>query len=461
MREFWKDMDDRILAELYASRAGADFIEELVTKFGSRFGGSDQEREAGHFLAERLLELGVDKAWTEPFQCHGWIRKETTLYMTSPIEKQLDCIALPNCPAGEVEAPLVYLGDGDPQTYADYREQLKGAIAMVSTANPAFYHRGMHRGEKLGRAVEAGVIGFIWMRGEGGGLPETGSARFGQNCEVPVISVSLETGMEILRAGKKGPIRLKIWSNNQSGPTTSYNAVGEIRGKTKPDEIIVIGGHYDGHDISPAAVDNGTGIAVILETARALATQKGRLDRTIRFIGFAQEEMGLLGSEAYVRAHKDENIVFMLNLDCAGNGYFGRMTLQGWSEDLAWLKQLFGQMHEGHVRVGDAIGTYSDMYHFSAVGFPSGSYASSNPTNNGGAPRGFGHTYWDTLDKLNPRTIQLDAILVSKLIGRLATEEKLPFRKKTPAEITEKLRQRGMAEVMAYELRKLPDEMKY
>jgi hypothetical protein len=151
----------------------------------------------------------------------------------------------------------------------------------------------------------------------------------------------------------------------------------------------------------------------------------------------------------------------MLNLDCAGIGYFGRMTLLGLSVDLAWLKQLFGQMHEGHVRVGDAIGTYSDMYHFSAVGFPSGSYASSNPTNNGGAPRGFGHTYWDTLDKLNPRTIQLDAILVSKLIGRLATEETLPFRKKTPAEITEKLRQRGMAEVMAYELRKLPDEMKY
>jgi hypothetical protein len=87
-------MDDRILAELYASRAGADFIEELVTKFGSRFGGSDQEREAGHFLAERLLELGVDKAWTEPFQCHGWIRKETTLHMTSPIEKHtgLHCL---------------------------------------------------------------------------------------------------------------------------------------------------------------------------------------------------------------------------------------------------------------------------------------------------------------------------------------------------------------------------------
>lgn len=454
-------MDDKILAELYASRAGADFIEELVTKHGSRFGGSQEERDASHFLVQRMLELGVDSSWTESFSCHGWTRKETTLEMTAPFSKAFPCIALPNCPAGMVEAPLVYLGDGDPQSYADYREQLKGAIAMVSTANPAFFHRGMHRGEKLGRAIEAGAIGFIWLRGEGGGLPETGSARFGQNCEVPVISISLETGMEILRAGKKGPIILKIWSNNAAAPTISYNAVGEIRGRTKPNEIIVIGGHYDGHDISPAAVDNGTGIAVILEAAKALATQKGRLDRTIRFIGFAQEEMGLLGSEAYVKAHKDENIVFMLNLDCAGNGYFGRLTLQGWSEDLAWLKQLFGQMHEGHVRIGDAIGTYSDMYHFSAVGFPSGSYASSNPSNNGGAPRGFGHTYWDTLDKLNPRTIQLDAILVAKMIGRFATVNQLPFRKKTPAEMTEKLRQRGMAEVMAYELRTLPDETKY
>ena len=454
-------MDDKILAELYASRAGADFIEELVTKHGSRFGGSQEERDASHFLVQRMLELGVDSSWTESFSCHGWTRKETTLEMTAPFSKAFPCIALPNCPAGMVEAPLVYLGDGDPQSYADYREQLKGAIAMVSTANPAFFHRGMHRGEKLGRAIEAGAIGFIWLRGEGGGLPETGSARFGQNCEVPVISISLETGMEILRAGKQGPITLKIWSNNAAAPTISYNAVGEIKGSTKPEEIIVIGGHYDGHDISPAAVDNGTGIAVILEAAKALATQKGRLDRTIRFIGFAQEEMGLLGSEAYVKAHKGENIVFMLNLDCAGNGYFGRLTLQGWSEDLAWLKQLFGQMHEGHVRIGDAIGTYSDMYHFSAVGFPSGSYASSNPSNNGGAPRGFGHTYWDTLDKLNPRTIQLDAILVAKMIGRFATVNQLPFRKKTPAEMTEKLRQRGMAEVMAYELRTLPDETKY
>ncbi len=162
----------------------------------------------------------------------------------------------------------------------------------------------------------------------------------------------------------------------------------------------------------------------ILENCPRFGDTEGQIGQNDSVHRFCSRRDGILGSEAYVRAHKDENIVFMLNLDCAGNGYFGRMTLQGWSEDLAWLKQLFGQMHEGHVRVGDAIGTYSDMYHFSAVGFPSGSYASSNPTNNGGAPRGFGHTYWDTLDKLNPRTIQLDAILVSKLIGRLVTEEK-------------------------------------
>jgi len=355
---------------------------------------------------------------------------------------------------------LVYLGDGDPQSYADHAAQLKGAIVMISTANPAFFHRGMHRGEKLGRALKAGAAGFIWMRGEGGGLPETGSARFGRLAEVPVISIALESGMELMRLARGGrEVRLKITSDNDMVQTTSYNVVGEIKGSQLPEEIIVVGGHYDGHDISQGAVDNGSGTAVIWEAARALAQLKGQLKRTIRFVGFAQEEMGLLGSSAYVKAHQDEKIAFMLNLDVAGGGYFGRFSLQGWSENLAWLKQLFSGMGEGHVRLGDAISIYSDMYPFAEAGIPSASYASSNPSGNSGAPRGYGHTHWDTIDKINPRAIQLDAILVSRFLLRLASLAELPFQRKRSAEITQKLRERGYDEVMQYELRQLPHEV--
>ncbi|MFO8060183.1 MAG: PA domain-containing protein, partial [Bacillota bacterium] len=203
-------VDREIIADLYLSRSGKDFLTELVERFGPRFGGSEQEREAARFIEQRFIDAGADRAWREKFSCTGWKRKQTALAALSPRQVEFECIALPYCPPGEVEGPLVYLGDGHPQIYEENRDRIRGAIVMVTTATPRFYHRSMHRGEKLGRALEAGAAGFIWMRGEPGGLPETGSARFGRACEVPAISVSYETGHEILRLASHGDVRLRI-----------------------------------------------------------------------------------------------------------------------------------------------------------------------------------------------------------------------------------------------------------
>ena len=299
-------IDREILADLYLSRSGLDFLETLVDRFGSRFGGSPEEQAAAGFIEGLFREMGADHIYKESFACPGWTRKETSLSVTSPVARAVDCIALPFCPPGEVEGPLVFLGDGDPQSYADNRDRMKGAIVMVTTATPKYYHRAMHRGEKLGRALEAGAIGFIWMRGEPGGLPETGSARLGKYCEVPAISVSYETGHELVRLGRRGDVRLKITSANQNHEVTSHNVVAEFLGRKRPDEVILIGAHYDGHDISQSAADDGAGTAVLLEAARALAPHKEFLDRTVRFVAFAQEEMGLIGAERHAEGHKNE-----------------------------------------------------------------------------------------------------------------------------------------------------------
>lgn len=450
-------IDRKIIGDLYLSKGGADFIEELVNGFGSRFGGSDEERAAAEFIRGKMAASGLDKAWTEPFECLGWARRETKLTVVGPVEQVVDCIALPFCPPGTVEAPIVFLGDGDPQTYADNRERLKGAIAMVTTATPRYYHRAMHRGEKLGRAIEAGAIGFIWMRGEPGGLPETGSARFNQACEVPAISVSFETGHEMLRLGRKGELRARIESTNEIHPVTSYNVIGEITGATKPEEIIVIGGHYDGHDISQSANDNGAGIAVVVEAARALAPHKGKIDRTIRFVAFAQEEMGLIGSENYVKQHLNEHTVFMINTDGAGRGSRASLALQNWSECTSFFKQLFGAMFEGQVSVGDSVSLYSDMFNFASVGIPASTYASSDPVT-GGAPRGYGHTFWDTLDKINPKGLQSDSIILARLLLRLTTIAELPMKHKTPADFHLRLQEMGFDQVLRYERRAVPGE---
>lgn len=453
----YKRPDREILADLYLSRSGLDFLEELVDRFGSRFGGTEQEHGAARFIADRFREAGADKVYLEEFACMGWTRKETRLTVTAPAEREVECIALPFCPPGEVEAPLVYLGDGDPQTYADNRERMKGAIVMVTTATPRYYHRAMHRGEKLGRALEAGAVGFIWMRGEPGGLPETGSARFNQACEVPAISVSYETGHELLRLARSGEVRLKISSTNAVHPVTSYNVVAEFTGRKRPEEVIVAGAHYDGHDISQSASDDGAGIAVVVEAARGLGAHKDLLDRTVRLIGFAQEEMGLTGSDYHAEQHNSESIGFMLNLDGAGRGSNGSFQLQGWSEATSFFKGLFKEMHESEVSVGDRIGLYSDMYPFASRGIPSASYMSQAPAS-AGAPRGFGHTFWDSLDKVAAKPIQIDASRVARLLLRLASVPEVPLRRKAPAEFGAKLKEMGLDTVLRYELRAMPGE---
>lgn len=448
-------IDREMVADLYLSRAGLDFLEELVERFGSRFGGTVQEQEAAGFIAARLAAAGADRVDKETFTCTGWTRRETHLEVTAPVRRAVDCIALPYCPPGEVEAPLVFLGDGDPQTYADKEEQLRGAIAMVTTATPQFYHRAMHRGEKLGRALAAGAAGFIWMRGEPGGLPETGSARFNEPCPVPAISVSYEAGHELLRLARRGPLRLRIRSTNAIHPVTSHNVVAEFRGQRWPEEVIVIGAHYDGHDISQSAADDGAGTAVLVEAARALGPHKGALGRTVRLVAFAQEEMGLIGAQHHAQQHRHEAIRFMLNLDGAGRGSKGSFQLQGWPETTGFFADLFRGMHEADVAVGDRIGLYSDMYPFAALGIPAATFQSQPPASTG-APRGFGHTFWDSLDKLAPKPIQIDASRVARLALRLATAPDLPLRRKAPAEIGAKLREMGLDAVLRYEGRPVP-----
>lgn len=450
--------DRQIVSDLYLSRSGADFVEELVEGFGSRFAGTAQEHQAAQFIKDRFSHHGADQADLETFTCPGWTRREISLRMVAPVTREMPCIALPYCPPGEVEGPLLFLGDGDPQSYVARKGEIRGAIVMTTTATPQFFHRPMHRCEKLGRAVDAGATGFIWMRGEAGGLPETGSARFGQSCEVQAISVSYEAGQEIVRLARRGDSRLRIVSTNENHTVTSHNIAAEFRGTERPDEIVVLGAHYDGHDISQAAMDNATGVAVVLEAARALAPHRDLLRRTVRCVAFAQEEMGLHGAHDYATRHQRENIRFMLNLDGAGRSINAAFQLQGWPEGISWFKRLFEQMHETDVAVGDQIGLYSDMYPFAALGIPAATLHSQSVGATAAAMRGYGHTAMDSLDKVAARLVQLEAIRVARAALRLATVDDIPVSRKAPDEIGAMLARIGLDEVLRFERRPVPGE---
>ena len=216
---------------------------------------------------------------------------------------------------------------GTEKEYARKKDSLKGKIVLCSSANPED-GRAPHRREKYGWAVDAGAIGFIYMRHLPGGLPETGSLRAGRLGEIPAVAVSYETGAALKRSAEKGETIVVLDAHNESHPTTAWHVIGEVPGQTG--ELIVVGAHYDGHDISQGAGDDATGTCLVLELARLFAPLRGQLRRTIRLMAFACEELGVLGSTEYVKKHRGEmkNIALMVNLDGAvGNGPRGSGTV--------------------------------------------------------------------------------------------------------------------------------------
>jgi hypothetical protein len=123
---------------------------------------------------------------------------------------------------------------------------------------------------------------------------------------VPTLVMRNEDYGRISRIMSDGtPVTLKINVQNKEYPegTTAYNAIGEIPGTDKKDEIVMLGGHYDSWHDATGATDNGIGSSMMLEAARILATLHVKPRRTIRIALWSGEEEGLLGSLAYVQQH--------------------------------------------------------------------------------------------------------------------------------------------------------------
>ncbi len=451
-------IDREIVGALHFSTGGLAFVEELVDRFGPRFHGSPQEHAAAAFIRERFEGLGADSVATETFTCPGWTRGETHLAAVAPVVRDIPCIALPYSPPGVVEGPLVDVGPGDPRTFEALRPAMRDAIVMATTAIPRFARVRMNLLEKVGRAFDAGAVGFIWMRGVPGGLPEAGPTRLGFAAEAPAVAVSYEHGYELQRLAGRGPARLRITSANQNCPVTSHNLVAEFKGTRWPEDVIVLGAHYDAHDIGQGAMDNGAGLSVLMEVARTLRAYRGEFLRTLRFVAFSGEETGLHGSRHHAERHRAESIRFMLNLDGSARSMSATIHFPAWPEGLEFLRGLY----EGDV-VDDpyeaSLWLHSDHYSFTAQGFPGAIVMSDQPPGaSAAAVRGFGHTPMDTLDKVSGRAIELEASRVARLAFRLVTVDEIPMRRKTPQEIAAVLAVRELDRVLRYEGRRLPGE---
>jgi len=308
--------------------------------------------------------------------------------------------------------------------------EIAGKFAAVSTDSPTG-GRWIHRREKYGRAVAAGAIGFIFVNHLPGMLAPTGSLRPGQMADIPAVGLSSEDGFTLRRLLRNGePVELEMRLSNGTRPAQFSHVIGEAPG-VRRDEIVVVGAHYDGHDISQGAVDDASGTALVMELGRIFAPLAGKLRRTLRFETYAAEELGVLGSTLYVNAMSDrelEAVGFMLNLDGAALRSGRGLALQG-IEELRPLFASFARETGYPLELDNRVGTASDHFPYWMRGTPA---ASMFARRRAGEGRGFGHTKADTLDKVSEVELKESAMVAARLLLRLADHPEAIGRKRSP-----------------------------
>jgi aminopeptidase YwaD len=385
------------------------FLRSLCEGIGPRLSGSDGEARATEALLARFAECGYETK-NEPVPYAGWrAGPSRVVARMGGAPAEMPSFPLGWCPGASIEGRIVDAGCGTPEELRS--RSVRGAIALVSSETPPG-GKPMHRSEKYALAVDAGATGFLFYDRRPGGLPAMGTAclepRLGS---IPAAGICYEDAMR-LREGRDRTSGT-ISSTSSGEDVVSHNGIGLKRG-TDAGEIVVCG-HIDTW-FSPGAVDNGSGIAMVAELARLLAPC--RLRRSVRFVSFGSEELGLLGSKHHVASRGDlSGIACVLNLDCSAirDGSPGVMT----NDNPGLHAFMTGIAAELRIPLGLNPDTlrHSDNYPFTERGVPAASFSAS------GGSYGFAHTACDTLDKLCPEAFTLPLIVTGVTLIESAMQD--------------------------------------
>ena len=391
----------------------ARFLERL-TDVGNRMGGHPGERRAAELVASALADADANPREV-PFPITRWTRGEAELVAPAGPDdsaRSFETVGLPYTPAGDVHAPLVDAGQGTPAELDGV--DCAGGIVLARQGSPG--ERQVHRMEKYGHAVAAGAEAFVLVNDTPGGLPVTGTLRFGEPGAVPAVGVSHEAGERLGRYTADGAsARLRVEA--EADEASARNVVGELGPDT--DECVVLLAHMDAHDVGEGALDNGCGLTVAVEAARLLADRP--LGRRVVVAGVSCEETGLLGSRALADSLDLDSVTAVVNVDGAGRARDLKAYTQG-SEAVERIARETAEGVEQPLAVEDRPHSYSDHWPFLRAGVPSLQLHSVPPDDDGSwGPRGLpvAHTRADTLDKVEIRNVREHAGLCALLVDAL------------------------------------------
>lgn len=383
-------------------------IEKLSAKDDARITGFDGEKDAAAYISKQFKDIGLSVEDQE-FPVTAFKCDNAGLKINSPESKAITTKVLTfskETPKEGLSSEVVF---GNMGTQEDLEKaKVKGKFVVIERGGETFRN-------KTERAALLGAVGVIFFDPNS---EEAVSATLVQPSAIPAVAISKTDGEyinSIISSGKSVKAALNV--DSECIDSKSNNIIATLKSKKKSAKTIVVGAHYDGVD-TPAANDNASGISTIIEAARVLSKEK--LDCNIRFIAFGAEEIGLVGSDYYVKSlnYTDlKNIIAMINADMVGVGdKLCVYTMNKYDSSLAADLAVSCMNQFKYANTRD-ISDRSDHVAFETAGIPV-VFIDYGPDNNY-------HTDRDTADKIKKGDLSNTCNVIASMCDEISRNPKI------------------------------------
>ncbi|HYN86828.1 MAG TPA: M28 family metallopeptidase [Pyrinomonadaceae bacterium] len=407
----YRDEAARIIGAALTDDTAYRRLAYLCDHIGHRLSGSPQLAQAISWAIAEMRRDGLENVRAEKVMVPRWVRGEESAELVSPVHRKLAMLGLGRSvgtPPEGVTAEVVVVRSFDELDALG--EKVRGKIVLYNVPFTNYGATVRYRGAGASRAARHGAVAALVRSVTPVSLqtPHTGSLNYAEDQpKIPAAALTIE-GAEMLQRmhdrGERPVVRLRMQA--QFLPDVeSANVVAELRGRERPEEVVLISAHYDSWDVGQGAHDDGGGSIVVWEAVRLLKQLKLRPRRTIRVVLYTNEENGLRGGNAYRDAHRAELANHVLAVE-SDSGVF---RPEGFGLAESAPPQSRADMRELATLLR-AIG--SDRIN------PNGGGADIGPLMNEGVLGAsldvdgsryfdYHHTHADTFDKVNPQELSL------------------------------------------------------
>ena len=306
LSETYKEAATQIMSAALVDRDGYAHLSYLCDRIGNRISGSDSLNAAIVWAAAQMKRDGLENVTTQPVKVPHWVRGREDAEMLKPVHHQLTMLGLGGSvatPPDGITAEVVSVSSFD-ALEALGRDKVAGKIVLFNVPYEGYGKTVVYRGSGASRAAKLGAVAML-IRSVGSlamQTPHTGALNYSEgDPRIPAAAITFEDATLIQRLADAGEtVTVHLYMEARMLPDAdSANVMGEITGREKPDEIVVMGGHIDSWDVGAGAQDDGSGIIASLEAAAVIKKLGLRPRRTLRVVFWTNEENGGAGGRAY------------------------------------------------------------------------------------------------------------------------------------------------------------------